>query len=295
MLRKGVMGYTKEEKREFARRKQTERLTAAVDGLRNEESFRRYLEAKTRFHSYSFNNVMLIMSQKPDATLVTGRRKWKDNFNRYVRAKTPPIWILAPHVAKTDNPRIEPDDDGVRRVTYFRSVKVYDVSDTEPIPGEQEIPLTPPVRPSEIEGNDLYDLIPVLEDMAHSMGLAVDFEDNLADGMMGYFSRKEQRIVLWGQQSSNSVVRTLIHELAHAMGASYSTWGRESAEAIADGTAYLVCSFVGLDVKASAVPYIAAWADFEKDRLIQLAKTMEDYTRKFLDYIPADMQVDPTS
>ena len=39
----------------------------------------------SRFHRYSVNNTMLIYMQKPDATLVAGYNKWKDQFERHVK------------------------------------------------------------------------------------------------------------------------------------------------------------------------------------------------------------------
>jgi hypothetical protein len=50
----------------------------------------------SRFHKYSVNNTMLIYMQKPDATLVAGFNKWRDQFERNVMKGERGIKIIAP-------------------------------------------------------------------------------------------------------------------------------------------------------------------------------------------------------
>jgi len=47
-------------------------IREAVSTLVNEDGFRRWLQVRSRFHRYSFGNVLLIASQRPDATHVAG-------------------------------------------------------------------------------------------------------------------------------------------------------------------------------------------------------------------------------
>ena len=69
-----------------------ERLREITDGIEQgikelfeSEKYMRYLSVMSRFHRYSVNNTMLIYMQKPDATLVAGYNKWKDQFERHVK------------------------------------------------------------------------------------------------------------------------------------------------------------------------------------------------------------------
>ena len=50
----------------------------------------------SRFHKYSVNNTMLIYMQKPDATVVAGFNKWRDQFGRNVLKGEKGIKIIAP-------------------------------------------------------------------------------------------------------------------------------------------------------------------------------------------------------
>jgi len=59
-----------------------EQLSQALAAGRSAE-LTRYLSKLAKFHKYSFGNVMLILSQMPDATHVAGFNTWKQ-VGRYV-------------------------------------------------------------------------------------------------------------------------------------------------------------------------------------------------------------------
>ena len=55
-----------------------ERIEQGVKDVYTSDNFKQYLKMLTKFHDYSLNNTILILSQKPDATLVAGYNSWKD-------------------------------------------------------------------------------------------------------------------------------------------------------------------------------------------------------------------------
>ena len=61
----------------------TDGIEQGIKELFESEKYMRYLSVMSRFHRYSVNNTMLIYMQKPDATLVAGYNKWKDQFERH--------------------------------------------------------------------------------------------------------------------------------------------------------------------------------------------------------------------
>ena len=67
----------------------------------------------SRFHRYSVNNVMLIHSQKPNATRVAGFNKWRDDFGRHVKRGEKGIQIIAPifYKKKIEEMKRDPDTD----------------------------------------------------------------------------------------------------------------------------------------------------------------------------------------
>ena len=74
----------------------TDSIEAGIKDLFRSEKYRQYLTTMSRFHRYSLNNTMLIFLQKPDATLVAGFNKWKDQFGRHVKKGEKGITIIAP-------------------------------------------------------------------------------------------------------------------------------------------------------------------------------------------------------
>ena len=84
---------------------QQERLKEIIDGidpgiqsLFASDQYAKYLRTMSRFHHYSLNNTILIYMQKPDATLVAGFGKWRDQFKRHVIRGEKSIKIIAPIV-----------------------------------------------------------------------------------------------------------------------------------------------------------------------------------------------------
>src|SRR5450631_2314849 len=100
-------------------------LTEGVQRLTTSSEWQRYLDFQSRFHSYSFGNVLLIAAQCHEATQVAGFRAWQ-RMNRFVRKGEKAIWILAPMVYKN----AEPEGDNDRVIRGFKYVPVFDISQT---------------------------------------------------------------------------------------------------------------------------------------------------------------------
>src|SRR5713226_9007265 len=107
-----------------------ERLAEAVARMADSETFGAWLRARAAFHDYSFGNVCLIVSQRPDATQVAGYKTWQ-RLGRQVRKGEHGIRILAPCVVKRETNTGEE-----ARAMFFRTVSVFDVAQTdgEPLP-----------------------------------------------------------------------------------------------------------------------------------------------------------------
>src|SRR5262245_39059544 len=69
---------TREDRHDRVRRTAEEAITRLAEALEQgkSEALTSYLATMGRFHRYSLHNVLLIASQRPDATHVAGFRKW---------------------------------------------------------------------------------------------------------------------------------------------------------------------------------------------------------------------------
>jgi antirestriction protein ArdC len=254
------MTATTAERREEARRQ----LERAVEALARSEGWRAWVRTRATFRRYSLHNTILIAMQRPDATRVAGYRAWQ-KLGRQVRRGEKGISILAPMTYK------EKDDEDNERGevrTVFRAVRVFDVSQTvgEPLP-------EPPREP--ITGESHADLLPRLEAYAGRLGYGVAYEET-GTGALGYCDTNTHQIIITPDQPVNARVRTLIHELAHALGVGYDEYGRRAAEVIVESAATIACASAGLDTSGESVPYIAGWGDGTTDTLREYAVKVDE-------------------
>ncbi len=104
--------------------KAIEELSQALE-RGHSEKLKEYLAAMARFRRYSWHNVMLIASQKPNAMQVAGFHAW-NKLGRFVKKGEKGILILAPIIRrKTENSeQIEPDESST--AVGFRAAYVFD-------------------------------------------------------------------------------------------------------------------------------------------------------------------------
>src|SRR5215211_5331781 len=128
-------------------REAVELLDAGVQRILDGEEFKRYLAFAARFHRYSANNSLLILLQRPNATKIAGYKRWQE-LGRQVRRGEEGMRILAPIFRTVED---EESGEKTRILCSFKVVKVFDVSQTDPLPGAQPIPEKP--RPEALPGS----------------------------------------------------------------------------------------------------------------------------------------------
>jgi hypothetical protein len=266
--------------RDARRKAECDRLEQAARALLTTDGWRRWIRvrASNGLSRYSLGNQMLIAvdcwSRGITPTYVAGFRAFLE-LNRCVRKGETAIPILAPMTVKQ---RDEHGEDTGERKIFFRTVPVFDVSQTEPLPGKQPVPLTPPAQP--ITGDSHHDLIAPLIAHAAQLGYSVEVRDLAEHGPGGWCDAKRRQIVV-ANGPANRQVRTLTHELAHAHGVGYEQYGREQAEVLVDCVTYCVLGSVGLDVGGESIPYVAGWGqDGALDAIRGYAQTIDAIARQ---------------
>ena len=207
-------------------RERLQEITAGIEqGIKElfeSEKYMRYLSVMSKFHRYSVNNTMLIYMQKPEATLVAGFNKWKNQFERHVKKGEHGITIIAPTPYKkkieemkrdpdTHAPILDADGKAVMEekeieIPMFRPVKVFDVSQTDGKPL--------PELASSLSGTvPHYEAF--LEALRRSAPVPIEFEP-MAANTDGYFSPDQQRIAIREGMSEVQTVSATVHEIAHS-------------------------------------------------------------------------------
>ena len=253
--------------RDAKRSEQRALIEASCREMLSSEGWRRFAETRAAFHRYSFGNCALIAYQRPDATQVAGFKSWQA-LGRQVRKGERSIRILAPMSVKE---RDEQGNETDERLTFFRAVPVFDISQTDgdALPEAPREPIT---------GDSHAGYVERLEQYARSLGYTVERE--ALDAAGGYCDHKRQRIVVSSNvDSANAHVRVLVHELAHALGVGYAEYGREVAEVIVETATVIVCGSVGLDTSGESIPYITGWGEQDLDAIRRHAAKVDEIAR----------------
>ena len=272
-----------EAEREARRKADRERLEQAARTLLTSDGWQRWIKVRATngLSRYSVTNLCLISAachaRGITPTYVAGFRAFLA-LNRCVRKGQPAIRILAPVTVKDRDEHGE--ETGDRRV-FFRTVNVWDISMTEPLPGRDPVPLTPPAEP--ITGDSHHDLIAPLIAHAAELGYIVEIRD-LPDEGPGGWCDPERKLIVVSSGPANSQVRTLTHELAHAHGLGYAEIGRDRCEVLVDCVTYCVLGSVGLDVGGESIPYVAGWGEEgELDAIRRYVATIDTIARRLED------------
>jgi hypothetical protein len=277
---------TDAERRE-RRVKQRERLEKACRELLTSDGWRRWVRVRSAngLSRYSFHNQCLLAVQARERGLelsyVAGFRAFLA-LGRAVRKGERALWVLAPHTVtiKRDE-RADATDmseaEEEHRV-FFRSVPVFDLAQTEELPGAQVVPLCPPGQL--VDGDGHGHLVPRLIAHAEALGYRVEQRELPAGGPDGWCDHRAKLIVV-GEGSANRRVRVLVHELAHAHGIGYEQYTRRQAEVLVDTVTHIVLAQAGLDVSGETVPYIAGWGgEGALDAIRAFAQTVDEVARK---------------
>ena len=274
-------------------------IEQGIKELFESDRYRQYLSTMSRFHKYSLNNVMLIHSQRPDATLVAGFNKWKNQFGRHVKKGERGIQILAPvpFKKKVDEVKLDPhtkapmlDKDGnlVKEekevsVPMFKVVSVFDVSQTDgkPLPVLAHS-LSGDVQQYEVFMEALRRTSPVPIVIAHT--------DRDVDG---FFDLTAQQITIQDGMSQVQTICAGVHEIAHSKLHNYDKMteladdgvtvlapeekDRHTEEVEAESISYAVCQYFGIKTADNSFGYIASWSQGKE--LKELRASLETINR----------------
>ena len=250
----------------------TAQIEVGIRELFESDRYQDYLRTMSRFHNYSLNNTMLIFMQKPDATLVAGFNKWRDQFHRTVNKGEKAIRILAPtpYKKKIEQTKLDPDtklplldqdgkvitEEKEIKIPMYKPVPVFDVSQTsgEPLPSIV----------SELNGNvKNYEMF--MEALHRSSPVPITIKE-IEQAADGFFNFADQAITLRAGMSEVQTICAAIHEIAHAKlhnpqnPVSEEEKSRRTQEIEAESIAFTVCQYYDIDTVANSLGYIATWS-----------------------------------
>lgn len=239
-------------------------ISDQVESLRDSGRWTAFLDFAQAFHAYSLNNVLLILSQMPEASRVAGFRKWQA-LNRQVRKGSRGIRIFGYSTKKVT----EEDDNGdeeEKKIARFPILTVFDIGQTDLIDPDKGDPGTITTL---LTGTDDFGIVGALSTYLTSEGWAVERRP-LQGSTNGFTRPEEMTVVLDSDLSPEAAAKTMIHECAHILLghtedlAEYAEH-RGLMETEAESVAYIVAGMVGFNTAAYSVGYIAGWANADTD------------------------------
>jgi antirestriction protein ArdC len=229
-----------------------ETLERGVEQIQTSEGFQQYLAAMGRFHHYSFNNVMLIVAQRPDAGRVASFNTWR-KLDRHVNKGERGIRILVPSVRKEVDEETGTERE---RLTGFRTGTVFDVSQTD----GKELPAPPSARLLESASDRAGTLYDILTGQLEQDSVTVTRGRIRANGL--YQPGPPPVVTVHEDLQGDQQFKTLTHETGHhvALKRGYQI-DRADEETIAESSAFVVMSRYGIDSAEYSLPYVAGWAE----------------------------------
>ncbi|WP_240423259.1 ArdC family protein [Leucobacter sp. wl10] len=246
------------------RRAELEQLHAMiaeqVDALTDSETWANVLRMATLFRRYSLNNLLLIRAQCPHATRVAGYRTWQ-KLGRQVRAGEKHIKIIGRQVKTIEHA----EDSGEDKVqVYWPQRRVFDISQTDPIPGADQIPDPAP----RLRGGDNAGIYEAAYAWLTEDGWTV--ERSPLSGEDGHTDPRSRIMRIEESLEPAHASLTILHEAAHGllpveMNEYHQHQGLYEAEA--ESIAYVVAGTLGQDTSANSIGYIATWTRGDRDVL----------------------------
>ena len=271
----------------------TDSIEQGIQELFQSEKYQQYLRTMSRFHRYSVNNTMLIYLQKPDATLVAGFNKWRDQFGRSVNKGERGIKIIAPtpFKKKIQKEKLDPDtqlpmldadgkvitEEKEVKIPMYKPVTVFDVSQTSGKPL--------PELASDLTGNvQNYEVF--LEALKRASPVPIEIQP-IYQNADGFFNLETQSITIRAGMSEVQTVCAAVHEIAHSKlhnydhsetpeqpeGEPVKKKDRRTEEVEAESISFAVCAYYGIATGENSFGYIATWSK-DKD-LKELRASLE--------------------
>ena len=266
-----------------------QKLEAGVKDVFQGENYKAYLDFCAKMPRYSINNQILIMMQKPDATMCQSFTGWKE-MGRFVKKGEKGIRVMAPAPYKMEReqdklgndgkPVLDKDGEPVKevvevKVNAFKPVSTFDISQTEGEP-------VPRLGVDELTGS-VEGYATLMEAIKQASPVPISFE-NIESGAKGYYQVEENRIAIQEGMSEAQTVKTALHEASHAslhnkeaMNADSDKKSRNQKECEAESVAYVVCQHYGIDTAEYSFPYVAGWSS---DKEIPELKASLDTIRR---------------
>lgn len=265
-----------------------DKIVEGVTNIISSGEYTKFLKFCKNFHNYSFNNMVLIFSQMPEATQVAGFKKW-ESMGRRLKYGSKGIKIIYPIRRKytkkmegqttiIENGEEKQKEETVEYMSYACTY-VYDISQT--------IGEAMPLDDKRINSNNMGKFLEFLK----SFSPYPIIEENLYGGTQGYWSPKNKHIVLRKELSIDDKVSVLLHELTHALYDDFDyKEDRNLSETFVESVAFIVADYFNLDTSKCSFNYITGWSDGDVKVILELGDKIQKTANAFVKQLEKEFE-----
>lgn len=261
-----------------------DRLVAQTEVLMTESGWTNYLRAgKYLFGKYSLNNCLLILAQRPNASVVGAFGFWIEKGRCPIKGQGIQIRKFV-EIEEVDERT--GDTSTLQRFPLFH---VWDIEDTRIVDEEKwakwsakmDLPTGPVARPTGgsspvlLTGEDPTGLGDRVADYLRGKGWSVI--EKTMKRPNGYASPADREVAVRDDVEPAQRAKTLVHEaghieLGHTDDMAEYGMHRGRMECEAESVAYVVADSEGLDTMAYSAPYLGSWAEGDAAMVKQTAE-----------------------
>lgn len=264
-------------------------IQTGITNIIESGEYEKFLKFSKNFHTYSFNNMVLIYSQMQNATRVAGFKTW-ESMGGKLKFGSKGIQIIYPIKRKYErdiidgqntilnNEKVKDTKKQIVEYLTYRATYVYDISQTvgKPLPMEE----------NELNTNNRAELLEYLKRFSPFPVKEIE----MFGGNQGYWNEKEKHIALNKNLSIDDKVATLLHELTHALYDDFDyKKDRNLSETFVESVAYIVADYFDLDTSVCSFNYITSYAKGDIKILLELGDKIQKTANKFIKMLQNDI------
>lgn len=257
-------------------------LKEGVSKVYSSDAWKELLLFQSKFHQYSFKNMMLVYFQNPCASQIGSMRFW-NKLGRRVKAGETSLKIWAPSSKKVQIE--ETGEEEERRVGWYLT-SVFDVSQTH---GKELPKLIDELKMDTEVLRDFYQLLKSI------CPYPVE-EKKLENGVKGYMDYTNHTIAIKKGLSALHKCKTLVHEMVHGFLHEGTDRTRDVREVEAEGSAFVVLSYFGFDTSEYSFGYVASWNGSKDEKaILESGQIIQETAKYFIQQIEQRRQADIAS
>ena len=262
------------------------KLEDGVQAVFTSENYISFLKMMAQFHNYSYNNVILILTQCPTATRCASFQTWKKLGHPVKRGeKGIKVLVPIPYTYEKKQKTVDEDGNAIMETVDAKGLtfRIGHVFDAQQVDGQLPSPCHELTDDSEELQAVVNRIINENDDISYDVTLQ-------EGGANGYYRVDTKQICLRTGMAASQQFKTLAHERKHSIlhceeAVEKCKYTASEREVQAESVAFVVCNAFGVDSGTEySFPYIATWQGKDMNVLRSSLSVIEKTARELISW-----------